>query len=228
MKLSNKILIGFFGFLFLYLTAVFAEIRLSGTPYIVDDSNSVGETVETGTVNFVVLRNLDESINIVTSDKPQLEVRSLSGDALEAVKYKISGDTLTLYDLQSDDIKPVRITVFVRPGGLQGMRVDSAAATVKGLTQEHLHITQENGGRIAISDSKIGNIRMQMSGGSDLNIYTTELDTVSASIEESQVFIAASFERLEGFMRNNSLLRVYDIGDVEFKKDESSTLTWYK
>ena len=117
MKLSNKILIGFFGFLFLYLTAVFAEIRLSGTPYIVDDSNSVGETVETGTVNFVVLRNLDESINIVTSDKPQLEVRSLSGDALEAVKYKISGDTLTLYDLQSDDIKPVRITVFVRPGG---------------------------------------------------------------------------------------------------------------
>ena len=69
---------------------------------------------------------------------------------------------------------------------------------------------------------------MQMSGGSDLNIYTTEHDTVSASIEESQVFIAASFERLEGFMRNNSLLRVYDIGDVEFKKDESSTLTWYK
>ena len=227
MKLSNKILIGFFGFLFLYLTAVFAEIRLRGTPNIIDDSNSIAETVDIPGIAYLVLKDLDKNITVIGSDQPRLEVRSFSGNLLQRLKYNISGDTLTLSQLQSEDIKTIKITVFVPKTGLHGMTLDSAAAIVKGLEQDLLYISQY-AGRISMSDNRIGKIHMEASGRSHLDISATSLDTLSAQIEESQVYISSSIKRLEGSMKSNSFLRVHDIGEIQFKKDESSTLTWYQ
>jgi hypothetical protein len=56
MSLSNKILLSFFGFIFLYLTAAFVEIRVSGTPNIISDKNSKAETVDIVGVNYLVKR----------------------------------------------------------------------------------------------------------------------------------------------------------------------------
>ena len=227
MNLSNKILIGFFGIIFLYLTAVFAEIRLRGTPNIIDDTNSIAETVEIQGVAYLVLHDLDKDINVIGSDQPRLEVRSFAGDLLQRVNYKISGDTLTLSDLKAEDVKTIKITVFVPKTGLHGMTVDSAAAIVKGLERDYLYISQY-AGRISMSDNKIAKILLKALGQSYFDIWATELDTLSATIEESQVAISSPIKRLEGSMKKNSFLRVHDIGDIEFKKDESCTLTWYQ
>jgi len=227
MKLSNKILIGFFGIIFLYLTAVFAEIRLRGTPNIIDDTNSIAETADIPAVAYLVLRNLDKDVNVIGSDQPRLEVRSFSGNLLQRVKYNISGDTLTLSHLHSDDIKTIKITLFVAKTGLHGMTVDSAAAIVKGLQQEVLYIFQ-HAGRISMSDNTIAKIHMEASARSHLDISSTNLDTLSAKIEESQAYISSSIKRLEGSMKSNSFLRVHDIEEIQFKKDKSSTLTWYQ
>ena len=86
MKLSNKILVGFFGFLFLYLTAAFTEIRLNGTPNVINDSNSKIETVDLSGIRYIVVGDVDKNINITGSDRSQLEVRSFSGDLLKHLK----------------------------------------------------------------------------------------------------------------------------------------------
>lgn len=227
MKLSNKILIGFFGFMFLYLTAVFAEIRLRGTPNIIDDSNSIAETVDISGVSYLVLQDLHNHVNVTASEDPRLEVRSLSGGVLQKLKYDVSGDTLTLSDLKSEDMQTVTISVFVPMSGLKGITVDSAGAIIKGLEQELLYILQ-NAAQIRMSDNKIGSIHTEASGGSHLNIYATDLDTLSANIEESQVLIAAPVKVLNGSMKNNSFLRVNDIGEIRIKKDVTSRLNVYQ
>lgn len=226
MKLSNKILIGFFGFAFLYLTAVFAEVRLRGTPNIINDANSTAETADIPGTAYIILRGLHENVNVIGSDQPRLEVRSLSGDQLRNLQYKLSGDTLILSQLPSETWKPVRISVFVPRSGLKGITVDSAAAVVSGLELTTFHIEQRTG-RVWMSENKIGKINIHASARSFFDV-SCELDTLSASIEESEAYISLPISVLEGSMKNRSFLRVADIDVIQFEKDETSRLNLYQ
>lgn len=228
MKLSNKILCGFFGVIFIYLTAAFVEVRSTGTPNIINDNNSTAETVDIRSFAYLVLENLDNNVNIIASERPRLEVRSLSGDLLKKFKYQVSNDTLTLFGLLSEKITAVKITVFVSKTGFKGMTVNKSEVIVKGLRQDHLHILQ-NAGRIWMSDSKISKIQMNASSQSSLDISSTRLDTLSAELQGSEVLLSSSpVKLLEGSMKQNSFMRVGDIEEIHFTKDESSKLNLYQ
>jgi hypothetical protein len=227
MKLSNKILIGFFGFAFIYLTAVFAEVRLRGTPNIINNTNSVSETADISGVSYLVIQNLDQDIAVSGSDQPRLEVRSISGDLLKSLKYNISGDTLTLSEFKSEEMGTVRISVFVPEAGLKGITVNDSRANVKGLEQELLYISQ-NAGRIFMSDNRIDRVQLEVSSKSYLHITATFLDTLSAKIDNSEVIISSPVNVLKGSMENNSSLQMNRIDEIQFKKDESSRLNLYQ
>lgn len=227
MNLSNKILIGFFGFAFIYLTAVFAEVRLRGIPNIINNSNSVAETADISGVSYLVIQNLDQDISVAGSDQPRLEVRSISGDLLKSLKYNISGDTLTLSEFKSEEMETIRISVFVPEAGLKGMTVNDSRASVKGLEQELLYISQ-NAGRIFMSDNRIDKVHLEVSSKSHLHITATSLDTLSAKIDNSEVLISSPVGVLKGSMENNSFLRMGRIDEIQFKKDESSRLNLHQ
>ena len=67
MKLSNKILIGYFGFIFVYLSAAFTEIRFRGSLNQLDESIGIVETADLSGVTYLVLQDLDESITLIGS-----------------------------------------------------------------------------------------------------------------------------------------------------------------
>jgi hypothetical protein len=227
MKLSNKILIGFFGFAFIYLTAVFAEVRLRGIPNIIDKTNSVAETADISGVSYLVIQDLDHYIAVIGSDQPRLEVRSISGDLLKSLKYNISGDTLTLSKFQAEEKPSVSISVFVPKAGLKGMTVNDSRANVKGLEQELLYISQ-NAGQIFMSDNRIDKVHLEVSSKSYLHITATSLDTLSAKIDNSEVIISSPVGVLKGSMENNSSLQMSRIDEIQFKKDENSRLNLYQ
>jgi hypothetical protein len=227
MKLSNKILLGFFGFLFLYLTAAFTEVRLAGTPNIISEKNSIAETVDLPGISYVVLNDVDKTVKITQSGNPRLEVRSLSGGMLKKLTYKISGDTLTLSDLESEDTRTMTITVVVPNTTFKGITVNSSTASVSGLDQERLDISQ-NSGRIYMSQSTIERIQLNLSNKSFFDINEAELDTVSANIEASQAIINSPVGLMQGSMENAAYLRVNDIREIRLKKDQSSNLNMYQ
>ena len=229
MKLSTKILIGFFGFIFLYLTAAFAEIRLTGIPNVINNKNSIAETVDlSGGITHLVLSGMDNRlVKIIGSDRAQLEVRSLSGDLLKKLSYEISGDTLTVSDFEEDENKRVQITVFVPDARLKGITVKSSTASVEGLQQQRLYIS-ENAGRVWLSENTIEKIEIALSDKSLLDISTTTLDTVSAIIEESQVHISSPVRLVQGSIKDESLLRLSEILEIQLTKDKSSKLTVYQ
>jgi hypothetical protein len=225
MKLSNKILIGFFGFVFLYLSAAFVEVRLTGSPNVVDDKNSIAETVDLSGITYVVLKDLDKNVKVIGSDRSQLEVRSLAGDFLKKLQYKVSGDTLTLSGLQSQDIRTVTISVFVPNTTLKGITVNSAVARIEGFQQEFLHISQ-NSGSIWMTDSRISKIEMDLNHAY-LDISGTNLDTVSVRAERSTVNISSPVGILQGSIKNGAFLHLYNLEEIQLKKDESSKLSLY-
>jgi hypothetical protein len=227
MKLSNKILASFFGLAFIYLTALFAEVRFRGTHNIINEANSIAETVDLSGVSYLVLQDLDQDIAVVGSDRPRLEVRSSSGDFLKGLKYHISADTLTLSEFRMEERRTVRISVFLPEGGFKGMTVNDAHASLKGFEQELLYLSQ-NAGRIWMSDSKIAKVYLEIRNKSNLHITGTVLDTVSANIDNSEVVISSPLGFLQGSMKNNAFLRTNAIDEIQFKKDSSSRLNMYE
>jgi hypothetical protein len=229
MKLSNKILLGFFAFIFMYLTAAFIEVRVSGTPNTIYDHNSIAETVDLSGITCLIvndLNGLDKNLNVISSDRSRLEVRSLSGDLLKKLNYKISGDTLTLSEVQPEYAKNFRVFVFVSKSSLKKISVKSSSVHIEGLEQEFLHISQ-NAGRIWMSNANISKMQLDLSNRSYMEIYGTTLDTLSAQIEESQAYISSPVGVAQGSMKNNSILHLKGLREIQFKKDEGSRLNLY-
>jgi hypothetical protein len=225
MKLSDKILLGFFGFIFIYVTAAFVEVRLSGAVNVVDDRNSISEAVDIPGIAYLVLTDLDKIVNVAGSDRARLEVRSLSGNVLKELKYQFSGDTLKLSGVASKINDPVRISVFV-PGGLKGITVNTSEAVVRNLEQEELRIS-ENSGRLSLFDSRISRIEMDLSNHSFLDVSGTYMDTLSATIEQSQVNINSPVGVFRGSMKEHSSLHLNNLQNIQLTKDESSVLSLY-
>jgi hypothetical protein len=227
MKLSNKILIGFFGFAFIYLTAAFAELRLTGSPNVINNKNSIAETVDLSRMAYLIIKDVDKNINVVGADRSRLEVRSLSGDLLKKLKYDVSGDTLMLSGLQLENVRTVDITVFVGKTALKGISVKSSVAIIQDLQSTLLHISQ-NSGRIYMSGSRIEKIELVASNRSLFDLSATTLDTLSVNVDESQVLVSSSVDVVEGSIKNNARVHLNDIRDIQLRKDESSKLNLYQ
>ena len=225
MKLSNKILIGFFGCLFLYLTAVFAEIRLTGIPNIINDSNSIAEKVSLAGVKHVILNDVSRSVIIVASDKSELEVRSISGKELQNLQYEVLGDSVILSGFKSEPASNLKITVFI-PEGLKRIAVNSSEAHVEGFRQENLNIS-ENEGHVFLLDNEISKLQIRLSNRSHLDASNSMLDTLSADVDGSQVYAAAPMKVAQGSIQNSSFLQLGDVGEIAIKKDNSSRLNIY-
>jgi hypothetical protein len=226
MKLSNKILIGFFGLIFLYLTAAFAELRMTGTPGVIDDKNSMAETVDITGVTYLILNDIDKQINVVGADEARLEVRSISGHLLTKLNYKVSGDTLTLSGVDSGEINTMKITVFIPRERLRGITVNRAMAILRGMESELLSLSQ-NSGTILMSESTVRNIEIHLDQ-SYLDISDTNLDTVSVNLERSEVNMNARVRLVRGELNNRALLRLSDVEEIQLKKDVSSRLQTFQ
>lgn len=224
MKLSNKILLGFFGVIFIYMTAAFVEVRVTGTLNVLDEKNSIAETADITGIAYVVLDEVGERITISGSGQAQLEVRSRSGEMLKALTWTMSGDTLTISGMKSDVKDPIKISVFI-PEGLKGISVNSSDAVVRGLKQDQLHIS-ENSGSVSVFDSRISRVNMDLSNRSRLDIFESSLDTVATTIDASQASIYSSVEVLQGTMKRNSYLHLNGTREIQLRKDESSRLNF--
>jgi len=224
MKLSNKILIGFFGFIFIYLTAAFAELRLNGVPNVIDDTNSIAETVELTAISYLIIKNVDKNVLVLGSDRPRLEVRSFTGDWLAKLKHSVSGDTLTLSDFHEENAK-VKIAVFVPQAQLKGITVNTASATVNGLQQDRLHLSQKSAS-LWVTDSQLTKMEVDLDQ-SFLDVSGTTLDTLSVQVERSRLNILSPVGILQGSMKNNAYLTLSDIEEIQLKKDKSSRLLSY-
>jgi hypothetical protein len=226
MKLSNKILLGFFGFIFLYLNAAFMEIRLTGSPNIINDENSVAERIDLPGINYLVLNGVNKEVNVIGSDQSSLEVRSISGDLLKNVKYVVSGDTLTLTGIDAGDIETFKITVFVPSTNFKTINVNSAEAHIKGLHTQLLNIYQKKG-RVYMSDCHIERVELELEAAY-LNIAETSVDTLYFALEKSTLNIYSPLIRLQGSLHNQSFLEhLSNVEEIQLKKDESSKLSVY-
>ena len=145
---------------------------------------------------------------------------------MKRLTSNVSGDTLTISGLESEEIRSVRITVFVPKESLKGIAVNGAVATVRWLEPASLNIIQKSG-TVWITDCNIEKMEIDLQQ-SYLNLNTTSLDTLSANIEGSHVSINSPVAVMTGTVKNEGFLRMSDVREIQLKKDESSNVTLHQ
>lgn len=224
MQLSNKILIGLFGFLFLYMIVAFTEMRFKGDLNRLDDSNSISEKAEVTTVNYIKLSNLDPHITIMGSEMAGLEVKSMKGEMLQYLEYEMIGDTLQIISMEKQEKQLVNLTIRVPKSTFRGLSSTHSGVVLSNLEQDTLDIHQRDGW-IRMNDSnKIGQLNLIAENTAYFNFLKGEIDILNTTIDDSEVSIPQPMKLVKGSMANNSYLYLDGASEIQFKKDEGSRL----
>lgn len=227
MKLSNKILIGFFGLILLYMTVAFTEIRLKGDLNRMDNSNSLAETVEVDDFKYLVINNLYHSVKVAGADTPRIEVRSATGDLLKHLQYDLSGDTLSLLQVNLEDGKGINITVYVPKTGFHGLTSHDSGLIIDGLEQDSVFVHQTKGWTRLLGSNKISQLNIKASNEASFNISDVKLDLLNVQLDDARVDSNASVRLLEGSITNDSYIFLQSNNEIRLKKDESSRIDLY-
>jgi hypothetical protein len=223
MKLSNKILVGFFGFIFIYMLAAFTELRISGTLYQIDESNRIVESVDIAKIGYIIVPDLNHQIIIKSGEQPRIEVQSITGELLKNLTYKMTGDTLELMQFDLEKNQHVNILVYVPDNSLRGISLNGSQAFIDGLNQKSLTISL-TGGSIRFHDNNnLETLSLVASHNATFNYSGTKLETLSVMIDNSQISISSPVNRIEGTVANSHLY-LGGVNEIEIKKDESSRL----
>jgi hypothetical protein len=224
MKLSNKILIGLFGFLFLYMIVAFTEMRFKGDLNRFDSSNSISETVDITAINYIKLSNLDPHVTIVGSENPELEVKSIKGNMLQHLEYEMIGDTLHIISIEIEEKQLVNLTIHVPKSTFRGLSSTHSGVVIADLQQQTLDIHQKDGWVRMTDSNKIGQLNLIAQNTAYFNFLKGEIDILNTTIDDSEVSIPQPMKLVKGSMANNSYLYLDGASEIQFKKDESSRL----
>ncbi|MEO1096186.1 MAG: hypothetical protein AAFX57_00340 [Bacteroidota bacterium] len=221
MKLSNKILIGFFGFIFIYMTAAFTEMRFKGDLNRIDEHGGMMETAELRSIGYVKVSDLTQRVIITSADNPGIEVKSKSGKALQSLDYEVVGDTLLLKSFNLDKGDPAAVTILLTDQNLRGLEVQDTHVTLKKLVQDSLNVSQ-SGGHVWFDEAnQIAQVTIEAKDQADVFVYTG-LDILHVETINSHVVIQSSIGLLSGKISSQSQLVAYGAEEVRLSRDSSS------
>jgi hypothetical protein len=225
MKLSNKILIGFFSFIFLYMIVAFTEMRLKGDLNRFDESNSISESVDIERINYLKIPDIDQRIVVSGSNRPGIEVKSISGNVLQYLKYEMEGDTLSIKSLELLKKEAVYISIYVPKNTFKGFTSTNAMVTISELDQETLDISQNDGWIKMSASNKISKLNLNVQNSARFNLVNGKVDTLNAFMNTAEVLTNEQIKLVKGSMTNDSYLHLVGTSEIQIKKDESSRLT---
>lgn len=223
MKLSNKVLIGLIGVIFIYINLAFIEIGFRGKPRVSLITEGISEVSELDEFNYLVIEDFGRSIKVIGSDKFALEMRSLEGGQLETVHTEYKQDTLILKPLNVEREKPFFVKIYVEKGSLKGVQINNARSlTLDSLEQVNLEVSHQEGW-ITLRRSKFDKITLR-SGQGGFTIRNSELDSLTFLADQSRISVESTLKHVSGSLKNESSLRLKGVRDIQVRSDETSRM----
>ncbi|MEM7110526.1 MAG: hypothetical protein AAF519_20020 [Bacteroidota bacterium] len=226
MKLSNKILIGFFGFIFLYMTAAFTEMRFKGDLNRIGEHDGIMETTELSAIGYVKMSDLIQRVTVTSADNPGIEVKSKTGQALQSLNYEVVGDTLIINSFDLNKGEPAAITLLLNGNGLRGLEVRDTHVTLKKMVIDSLVVSQSGGHVWFDKMNRIDQLNIKVEDAAELYVYTG-LDLLNVNAINSHVVIQSDIGILSGRISRQTQLVASGPEEVRLKRDSSSDFRFY-
>lgn len=226
MKLSNKILIGFFGFILVYMIVAFTEVRLNGTPTNSIYNSGEIDTINLPEVNYINFHNVNTNFTISSSSEvpPRIEVWSQKGGAASRVKYNIKNDTLNILSVAEGEDDLYQLKISLKPNQLKGLDMADSRVSLVDLEQDSLDISQKNGYFYISNSPAIKHIKIDATPSSSADLNNLDLETAIIISDDASIRVNSEVKHIQGSLKNGSYLYVQSVEDIQFKKDNSSRL----
>ena len=224
MKLSNKLLIGFAGAIFLYLSAAFIELRVKGDHDDLDSSDAITESLPIENVRYINIDDLDTRISITSSNEPRIEIRSMSGGLIKSLEYQIYGDTLEITGMEETGSRRT-FTLFV-PNEIVGLRVFNTRVFVSNLDLNEIKIEAISASVSLDNNVNVNKLSIVGSRNSNFNARESQVDSLTVDLNRSNAFLYTEIKGIEGAVSKSSRLIISGAGEINIKKDASSNITW--
>lgn len=223
MKTSNRLLLGAIAVIVFYVTAAFIELRIKGDDFAKTTST---QTMDIPLFNHLVLRELDQRVNVKFSDAPSFGLMDAVPYSFEAINYEMRGDTLIVHDLGEAN-EGQRSFVIETGNNLQSLTSEKGSYTLRGFSLDSLQI-QQRGGAGAISDCrKLNYLDLSVTRQGEFDVYDSQIEGLKLYMKSGNVELRSSVVSLSGSMVDRSYLSLSGAQNFQFQKDETSRLRMY-
>lgn len=222
MKLSNKILLGFFSFILIYMIAAFTEVRLKGDYNQMDGDSGTAESVDLPLVHHLILPDVQRMFQVRGSEQSRLETRSKSGNALAGLKYELHGDTLEIVNFEFSDGDHANTRIYLSK--LRSLEVNGTSVFINDLQQDSLIIHQKGGLIRMQENNQLKTLVLESTSDADFEAAGFQLNNLTVQANRSNVRFYNIVNELNGGLQNNSRLFIRSANSIQFTKDESSHL----
>lgn len=229
MKLSNKILIGFFSIGMLYTFAVMLEVRLYGKYTFWRDGEIRGDIItETRSIDhpkFLSLTGNRRYVKIVQSDNPRVEIQSLDGNLLSQISIAEEADTLTI-DYASFSPKDMYTMVVYLPAqDTLDLATTAAFLRLDSINLAQLNVQQAGGNIRLAEDSEVTKLAINATDTARFDVTDSRVDSIQVGLDKrSVVSILSEVKHLSGTLIQKSLLVAEEPRKIQVSRDDSSSI----
>lgn len=226
MKQSNKIFFGLVGLIFIYMTAAFIEVRLSGESRDLDEGDVKIENIRLDNITSLDISGVGRSVRIGSSAEPQIEIKSRTGDLADSLRYTIQGEKLELTGFDVANNTNYELTVYLPSNSPKSFTFKQSLIIMNDVNIPYASITQEGGRLLMQENVSIDSINLVARQDAILNAWGLEVESISFDMDSSDVNIRSQVKRLGGKLNNKSRLVLSGPGDINIQKDETSIIIW--
>jgi hypothetical protein len=228
MKTSNKILLGLLTTIFLFITAVFIDIRVFGVHR--SERNMIKKThnIDLGNYKYLKTKNIN-SLEIRPSANNHLNFIAYNDTVEFAIDYRIENDTLFLIGKKSPQYY-THYSLYTQSEIKSILALDSKIE-LKGLKQDEIFIKIDGGeaycwgkDSLRLSIFKKCNISQV---NSRLNLHNVKIDTLKIDMVKSRAEFVKNIPVLNATMNDKSNLQLRKVSEAKFTSDKSSRIYFH-
>ena len=227
MKLSNKILLGFFGSVILYTLLAAGEIRLNGSLRSENNEGFLLKSTEVSSFKHLVINDSDINISVNQSDTNRIEVRGNNENTSFKVPYRFSGDSLIIDSIRQNVTGELMISIYLN-NRLQSINSNSTRTYIRNFNCDSLTVVASDNYLSFRDENEIQYLRLISKKGANVYLFTELVKTLDVQIDEATVTVRKELPDISAELVNGAVLSTKAPDNLRLKKERACKVLMYR
>ncbi|MEL6559353.1 MAG: hypothetical protein AAFQ94_14275 [Bacteroidota bacterium] len=227
MKLSNKILLGFFGCIILYTLLAAGEVRFRGNFRGDVREGLLIESVNIGGYKHLIINSSNIEVSIDQSDTTRIEVKSEKTEDDIKLTYRLSGDSLIIDSVNMTD-EVDRIIKIYLDNRIETINSNAIRTYIRKFEIDSLTVIA-NAKYLSIGDdAEIKNLRLKGFDGANVFVFSEMIGFLDLKIDDANVTVRNELSEINAELVNGAVLSSKAPDNLQFKRDRDCKVIMYR